>query len=152
MTTPTPIHPDNASAGTGRRRPIRTAIGTAVGVALGALVGYSIDAALTDEPFAGLRLGILLGGLIGSMIGGGHGFVGVAAMMITVACSAIGVAAPSLVFWLWRPVPMDHWLVVTLTFIGGLVGAILGLATGALLMVRRAGSGSPSSGPGGNAA
>ncbi len=109
------------------RVPYRAIIGTVIGGALGALAGYLIDAKLTDEPFAGARIGVFLGGLLGGQIGGGNGLTGIAVSLTMVVCSAIGVVVPMVACWIWRPLPMDHWVLVVVSLVGGVVGALIGV-------------------------
>lgn len=120
------------------RAPIRAFIGGSLGMAVGAVAGYGVDLAFSDEPYAGVRIGLFLGGLLGGQIGYGTGLLGIAAIMTMVLCSAIGATAPLLAVWLWRPVPMNHWLGFAFSVVGGLVGAFLGLAMAVRFLRRRA--------------
>ena len=109
------------------RVPYRAIIGSVIGAGVGALAGYLIDAMLTNEPYAGVRIGLFLGGLLGGQISGGNGLAGIAVSLTMVICAAIGVVLPMVACWIWRPLPMDHWLVIVVSVVGGIVGALIGL-------------------------
>ena len=101
----------------------RAILGAGTGLAVGALAGWIIDAMLTDDPYAGIRIGAFLGAIIGGQIAVGSKLLAYGVLMIMVACSAIGALAPVLI---WRPDPDSILLLVT-TGIGGVAGAFAGL-------------------------
>ena len=124
--SPSPT-PAPAPAGT---RMWRGLVGYLIGCTTGGLAGWLIDRAVTDDPYAGIRIGIFLGGLLGAVIGSGGGWPGVVLMLSMVVVSAAGAVAA---FLLFKPDPSSFLMVLPIA-IGGMVGAFLGLALGALLL------------------
>ena len=111
----------------------RAVIGYFIGSFSGGLIGWLIDSAITNDPYGGIRIGIFLGGLFGALIGAGVGWRGVAIMLSMVVCSAVGSIG---VFLLWKPDP-GSFVMLLPTAIGGMAGAFLGLALGAVLLRAR---------------
>lgn len=120
--TPTPAQ--------ARARWMRGAFGYLIGCFAGGLIGWLIDSAITNDPYAGVRIGIFLGGFGGALTGAGVGWPGFVLMGSTVVCSAAGAVAP-LVFW--KPDPGSFAGFIP-TAVGGMAGAFLGLALGAVLL------------------
>ena len=116
-------HKDNSHCPASARTCGGVVAGVFIGLVFGSLTGHLIDAALTDEPYAGVRVGGFLGTLIGGQIGGGNGIVGVTIMVIMVVCSTVGALAPLLI---WNPEP-NSWLSFIPNFVGGIAGAFIGL-------------------------
>jgi hypothetical protein len=117
----------SSAAGTRVRRGL---IGYLVGSFAGGLIGWLIDSAITNDPYAGIRIGIFLGGLSGALIGSGAGWPGIALMLSMVVCSAAGAVAALLI---WKPDP-GSFVGIFPTALGGMAGAFLGLALGAVLV------------------
>lgn len=114
-------------------RVMRGVVGYLVGTVAGGLTGWLIDRAITDDPYAGVRIGIFLGGLFGALIGSGAGWRGIVVMLSMVVCSAAGAVAALVV---WKPDP-GRFVGMLPTALGGMAGAVLGLALGAVLLRSR---------------
>jgi hypothetical protein len=123
--TPTPAQ--------ARARWLRGAAGYLVGCFAGGLIGWLIDSAITNDPYAGVRIGLFLGGFGGALIGGGAGWLGITLMLSMVGCAVAGAVVGIL---LWMPDPNSFAGLIPAT-ICSIAGAFLGLVLGAVLLRAR---------------
>src|SRR5438552_11189081 len=68
----------------------RAFIGASLGMMLGGLAGWTIDAAVSDDPYIGVRVGPFLGGMFGGVIASGAGVWGILGVTSIILCSAAG--------------------------------------------------------------
>jgi hypothetical protein len=100
-----------------------------VGCSVGGLVGWLIDRAITDSPYAGIRIGAFLGGLLGGVVvGAGTGWRGAVFVLWMVGCMVAGGLAANA---LWKPDPASFTMFIPIG-IGVAVGMVVG---GALAVV-----------------
>lgn len=125
--SPTPATTDPGS------KLFRGIIGALLGWVVGGLLGWLIDRAITSDPYGGVRIGSFVGGMCGVAIGIGAGWRGIGFMLFIIVCSALGVAVS---YAIWNPDPNSFADFVP-SWIGGTVGAFIGLALGAVLLRSR---------------